>query len=69
SGELITADRVKVYIAEKALVDLGDGGRKKRRQTFIKADISPEYGIEVRTFDTTIDDMNRVQEEIVWGGE
>ena len=68
-NELITADKLKVYIAEKALIDLKDGGRKKRRQTLVKADISPEYGIDARSFDTTIDDMNRIQEEIVWGGE
>jgi len=68
-AELLSPDRVKVYIAEEALVDLEDGGRRKRRHTLTEADISPEYGIEARSFDTTIDEMNRIQEEIVWGGE
>jgi len=29
--------------------------------------IDPELGIEARTFDATIETMNRIQEEIVWG--
>lgn len=67
--ELLSSDKVKVYIAEKALVDLGDGKRKKRCQTLTPANIDPELGIEARSFDTTIEAMNSVQEEIVWGGE
>jgi len=67
--EMLSADSVRVYIAEEALVDLGDGGRKKRRHTLVPADINQEFGIEARSFDATIDAMNRIQEEIVWGGE
>lgn len=65
--ELLTIDKLRVFIADEALVDLGDGKRKKRRQTLIPADISAEYGIEAKSFDSTIDEMNRIQEEIVWG--
>jgi len=67
--ELISASQVRVYIAEEALVKL-DGGRQRTRvQTLVPANIDPEYGIEARSFDTTIETMNRIQEEIVWGGE
>ena len=70
SDELLNCEDVRVYIAEKSLVRLNDGQRKTRRcQTLVPADISPEYGIDARSFDKTIDDMNRIQEEIVWGGE
>ncbi len=65
--EMLAADRVRVYIAEKALIDLHDGRRKKWRHTLVPADINQEFGIEVRSFDTTIDAMNRIQEEITWG--
>ena len=65
--ELITADQVRVYIAEEAKVMLEGGKRRTKCQTFTQADISPELGIEARSFDTTIDDMNRIQEAIVWG--
>jgi hypothetical protein len=33
------------------------------------ADIDARYGIEARSFDQTIEDMNRIQEEIVWGSD
>jgi len=38
-------------------------------QTLVAADIDPELGIEARSFDTTIEEMNRIQEEIIWGDE
>jgi AAA ATPase domain len=53
--ELIAAERIKVYIAENS--------------TLVTANIDPEMGIEARSFDTTIEDMNRIQESIVWGEE
>jgi len=65
--ELLSPDDVRLYMAGEALVDLGDGGRKKWRQTLTVADINPEYGIKVDSFDKTIDEMNRIQDEIVWG--
>lgn len=67
--EMLSSNNVKVYIAEEALIMLDGGKRKTRCQTLIPADIDPELGIEARSFDKTIEDMNRIQEEIVWGGE
>lgn len=66
--ELLSASAVKVYIAEEALVKIDGGQRKTRCQTLVPADIDEELGIEARSFDKTIDDMNRIQEEITWGG-
>lgn len=65
--EMLSADKVRVYIAKEALVDLGDGGKRKRRNTLVNANISREYGIEAPSFDKTINEMNRIQDEIVWG--
>jgi ABC-type multidrug transport system ATPase subunit len=67
--ELLSSDKVKVYIAEEAMVKPDGGQRKTRCQTLTAADINPELGIEARSFDTTIETMNRIQEEIVWGEE
>lgn len=67
--ELVSSDQIRVYIAEEALIKLDGGQRKIRGQTLVPANIDPEYGIEARSFDTTIEAMNRIQEEIVWGGE
>lgn len=65
--ELLSADRVKVFIAEEALVKLSGGQRRTRCLTLIPADIDTELGIKAVSFDTTIDKMNRIQDEIVWG--
>lgn len=65
--ELISSDKIRVYIAEEALVKVDDGQRKKRCQTLIPADIDPQFGIEAISFDTTIETMNRIQEQIIWG--
>ena len=70
NDELIKADQVKVYIAEKALLPLEEGQkRRKRGHTLIAADIDPEFGIEVGSFDETIDAMNKIQRDIVWGAK
>lgn len=67
--ELISSERIKVYIAEKAKVKLDGGKNKTLCQTLTPADIDPGLGIEARSFDTTIEIMNRIQDKIVWGGE
>ena len=69
-SELINADQVKVYVAEKALLPLEEGQkRRKRDYTLVPAKIHPRFGIGVHSFDKTIDDMNRIQDDIVWGEE
>ena len=68
-AELLSADQIRVYIAEEALVMPEGGQRRVRGQTLIPAEIDPDYGVEAHSFDTTIEPMNRIQEEIVWGGE
>jgi len=65
--ELIAAEKIKVYIAEKASILLEGKKTKTQCQTLTPADIDPEMGIEARSFDTTIETMNRIQEAIVWG--
>ena len=68
--ELISAEKIKVYIAEEALIVLeGKKGKKTQCQTLTPADIDPEMGIEARSFDITIETMNRIQDAIVWGKE
>jgi predicted ATPase len=66
-AELISSDQIKVYIAEESMVKLDGGKRRTRCQTLVPADIDSELGIQARSFDTTIESINRIQEEIVWG--
>lgn len=69
ASEKLNFEKVKVYIAEEALIKLDGAQRKTRCQTLVQADIDSKLGIEARSFDKTIEDMNRIQEEIVWGGD
>ncbi len=66
-SELMDIKKIKVYIAEKALVTLGKNKRKSRHYTLVGADIDQQNGIEVSTFDETINKMNEIQEDIIWG--
>ena len=69
-AELISANQVKVYTAKKALMLLEEGHKRRRRgHTLVPADIDPVLGIEAPSFDGTIDEMNRILEDIVWGAE
>jgi predicted ATPase len=65
--ELIEPRKLRVYIAEDALIKLDDAQRKTRCQTLVEADIDLKMGIEARSFDTTIESMNSIQDEIIWG--
>ena len=66
SSELISAEKVKVYVAEKDPC-LEGNRRKTRCHTLTEADVDPKMGIEVRAFDETIDKMNEIQQDILWG--
>jgi predicted ATP-dependent endonuclease of OLD family len=65
--ELISAQKIRVYTSEKSLVKIEGNQRKTNCQTLVEADISQETGIEAATFDKSIDEMNRIQDEIIWG--
>ena len=68
-AELLCADRVKVYIAKEDSVLKKGNVRKTKCLTLVSANVNQELGIEVDSFDATIDEMNRIQEAIVWGGD
>ncbi len=68
-GEVIAADKIRVYIAEKKLMQIEGKSRRTRHYTLTPADIDPELGIEARSFDTTIDEMNRIQEALYFAQE
>lgn len=65
--EMLSASKVKMFIAEESLIMLAGSKRKSRCLSFTEANIDPISGIEARSFDATIETMNRIQDEIVWG--
>lgn len=67
--ELLSAQQVRVYIAERQSICKDGNQRKSSCQTLTTADIDPHLGIEARSFDNTIDEMNEIQEAILFAGE
>jgi AAA15 family ATPase/GTPase len=65
--ELLRADQLRVFVAKKDSVLLDGNTRKSQQHTLTQADIDPELGIEIESFDKTINEMNRIQDAIIWG--
>ena len=66
-NELISSEQVRVYIAQDADVRL-DGKRKKAEcPTLVEVNFDDDTGISLVSFDNAIEEMNRIQDEIVWG--
>lgn len=62
--ELINPEKVKLFMT------CNNGKGKRPKQNSLKqATIHPDQGIEVETFDTTIEIMNTIQTEILFGGD
>jgi hypothetical protein len=57
--ELLTPEQIRLYTAKKTT----------KRYSLEKAKITSRYGIEAKTFDSTIDEMNKIQESILFGGD
>lgn len=66
SSELLSHDQVRLYIADEALVKLDHKQRKTNCRTLIPANIDKNLGISVPSFDKTIEEMNAIQEELIW---
>ncbi len=66
-AELLAPGRVRLYMTDAVLRDSQSGGRRTRVRTLVSATISHDRGIEVPTFDDTIEAMNAIQSEILFG--
>lgn len=67
--ELLSAEKLKVYIAECRKVKLDNHTRRTVCNTLTPADIDPVLGIDAPSFDKTIDSMNRIQDAIYFSRE
>ncbi len=65
--EFIRAEKIRVYIAKKDLIKLKGNNRRSQCQTLIEAEVDSELGIEALSFDRTINEMNDIQDAILWG--
>lgn len=68
--ELLSPQRVRLYMTGTELKPTNIAGKRATRINTLKsATIYPDRGIEVTTFDTTIEEMNAIQSEILYGSE
>ena len=68
-NELLDPAKVKVFIAERPVELVGSKRRKMRYPTLVPAAIEADFGIEARSFDETINEMNEIHDAIVWGDD
>ena len=68
-AELLDPKKVRLYTTGVATKPAVGVGRRSKIRTLKLATIYPDRGIEVETFDDTIETMNAIQSEILYGGE
>ncbi len=67
--ELLDCKKIRLYVAKESLVKQEGNVKKSRCQTLVPANINQEQGIEVSSFDKSINEMNDIQEEMLWGDD
>jgi predicted ATP-binding protein involved in virulence len=65
-SDSLAAEKVAVYSTTTMLFEI-DGKKKKRLGTLEKWDVKQHHGIQVKSFDEAINEMNRVQDAILYG--
>ncbi len=65
-NDFLGAEKVAVYSTTTTLFEI-DGKKKKRLGTLEKWDVKQYHGIQVKSFDEAINEMNRVQDAILYG--
>lgn len=66
--ELLSPTQIKMFISDKKSIQLKGNSKKTKTQTLVEAEINPTYGIEAYSFDNTIEEMNNIQESIMFIG-
>ena len=66
--ELLSPSKVRMYISKQDRVLLPGKQRKTKIQTLVPAIINLSLGIEAISFDDTINEMNSIQESIMFSG-
>lgn len=67
--ELIGHERVRFYRTSEKLLEVDGGTRRRRLPILEEIKVTSERGIEVESFDTEIDDLNRIQDIILYTPE
>ena len=64
-NDLISASQIKVFISELSKVKIEGNSKSSNIQSLVAAEIDEFYGIEAKSFDKTIIEMNKIQESII----
>ena len=67
--EIMNPERVKLFMTCTKMQEREGKGKRAKLNSLREATIHPDQGMEVDTFDTTIETMNEIQTEILFGGE
>ena len=70
-NELLTANQIRSYETDKDLMETADPDDNKKDWQWVlkETDVDKFLGVEVPNFDKTINDMNEILSDIVWGAE
>lgn len=66
---LLGSKQVKMYISEIRPVLLDGYARRVNIQTLVPAEVDPLFGIEATSFDSSINEMNEIQEKIMFSSD
>lgn len=66
--ELLAPARIKAYVAKEDLIRCPGSQRSSRCQTLVPV-VVDEQGMNLASFDDAIEDLARIQDEIIWGGK
>jgi len=66
--ELLSASCVKIFTAREENVIVPGNKRRSKVNTLVRVSVDDEVGIENSSFDDVINDMNRISDDIMFGG-
>jgi len=66
--ELIKASDIKVFIAEESGIMLPSHKKKSKVKMLVPVSVNNESGILSSSFDEVINEMNRIADDIMFGG-
>lgn len=67
--EQLAYDKVALYVTGKAKFDIEGATNQRTLTTLIKSLPDPKLGLDVKSFDLTIMDMNQIQDDLRYGAE
>lgn len=68
SEQLLSPQRISIYLAAPQLIKFPDKTRRTRCNTLKRVDFS-DYGFIFESFDETIDEMNKIQDLLLYGDD